>query len=274
MAKSDKHKAPALSVIMRGLESLIPYARNARTHSDEQVAQIAGSIKEFGFNDPIAVDADGVIIEGHGRVMAARKLGLVEVPVIVLGHMSESQKRAYILAHNKIALNAGWDEDMLKAELDALAAESFELTLAGWSEQELSEVLKAGNGSDSGKSDGLSDTYTQNIKAPIYTPKGDKPEVNTLCDPRKTNGLKQKIDASDIPEDIKRFLSVAADRHTVFHFARIAEFYCHATPEVQRLMEDSGLVVIDFKRAIENGFIALTKRLSTIADQEGESDEE
>ena len=91
------------------VETLIPYAKNARTHSDEQVAQIAGSIREFGFNNPVLVDKDHTIIAGHGRVLAARKLGLNDVPVIVLDHLSESQRKAYVLADNRIALNSGWD---------------------------------------------------------------------------------------------------------------------------------------------------------------------
>ena len=91
------------------IESLIPYARNARTHSEEQVAQIAGSIREFGFTNPVLIDGDGGIIAGHWRVMAARKLGLSDVPCIRLAHLTEMQRRAYIIADNKIALNAGWD---------------------------------------------------------------------------------------------------------------------------------------------------------------------
>ena len=91
------------------IEQLIPYAMNARTHSDAQVAQIAGSIKEFGFNNPVLIDKDNVLIAGHGRVMAGRKLGLKEVPAIRLGHLTENQKKAYILADNRIALNSSWD---------------------------------------------------------------------------------------------------------------------------------------------------------------------
>ena len=125
---------------MKPVADLIPYARNARTHSDEQVAQIAGSIREFGFNNPVLIDESGTIIAGHGRVMAARKLGMKDVPTITLSHLNDSQRRAYILADNKLALNAGWDDEMLKAELDALAADSFELTIAGWDEKELKDI--------------------------------------------------------------------------------------------------------------------------------------
>ena len=105
------------SIEIRPTNSLIPYARNARTHSEAQVAQIAASIKEFGFCNPVLIDKSDGIIAGHGRVLAAQKLGLAEVPVLVLGHLTENQERAYILADNKLALNAGWDENMLKLEL-------------------------------------------------------------------------------------------------------------------------------------------------------------
>src|ERR1700694_5486416 len=107
------------------LEKLIPYARNPRTHSDAQVAQIAASIAAFGFNNPILVDTKDGIIAGHGRLLAARKLRLTEVPVIVLDHLTEAQKRAYIIADNQLALNAGWDETLLAAELAALPQEAF-----------------------------------------------------------------------------------------------------------------------------------------------------
>jgi len=123
------------------IERLIPYARNARTHSDSQIAQIAGSIAAFGFNNPVLVDPEGGIIAGHGRVLAARQLQLTEVPVIVLAHLSPTEKRAFMLADNKLALNAGWDEEMLCLELQALADEAFRLELTGFGEQELEQLL-------------------------------------------------------------------------------------------------------------------------------------
>jgi DNA modification methylase len=125
----------------RQIADLIPYARNARTHSDEQVAQIAASIKEFGWTNPILVDGDNGIIAGHGRLAAARKLGNTEVPVIELTGLSEAQKRAYILADNKLALNAGWDTDMLIEELKELKEMDFDLELTGFSDKEISDFL-------------------------------------------------------------------------------------------------------------------------------------
>lgn len=123
------------------VETLIPYARNARTHSDAQVAQIAGSIKEFGFCNPVLIDKDGGIIAGHGRVLAAQKLGLKVVPTITLGHLSEMQKRAYILADNKLALNAGWDDEMLRLEIVDIQKANIDMTLIGFSADELGDLF-------------------------------------------------------------------------------------------------------------------------------------
>jgi DNA modification methylase len=125
------------------LDKLIPFARNPRTHSDAQVAQIAASIEAFGFNNPILVDTKAGIIAGHGRLLAARKLGLSEVPVIVLDHLTEAQKRAYIIADNQLALHAGWDEDLLREELAALQAEDFDLDLIGFEDEEVARLLAA-----------------------------------------------------------------------------------------------------------------------------------
>src|ERR1700691_4916034 len=123
------------------IDKLIPWARNPRTHSDAQVAQIAASIAEFGFNNPILVDTKAGIIAGHGRLLAARKLGLTEVPVIVLDHLSEAQKRAYVIADNQLALNAGWDDDLLRSELAALQQEDFNLDLIGFDDRDLTKLL-------------------------------------------------------------------------------------------------------------------------------------
>lgn len=127
-------KWPADKVERRPIEQLVPYARNARTHSDEQVAQIAASMNEWGWTNPVLVDETGMIIAGHGRVMAARKLGLSEVPVMVAEGWSEAQKRAYVLADNQLALNAGWDIEGLKNELQGLKEWEFDLSLLGFAD--------------------------------------------------------------------------------------------------------------------------------------------
>ncbi len=125
----------------RKIADLIPFARNSRTHSDEQVAQIAASIREFGWTNPILVDDANGIIAGHGRLAAARKLGMAEVPVIVLDHLTDAQKRALVIADNKLALNAGWDLELLSSEIEGLGEDGFDLSLLGFNEDELAALL-------------------------------------------------------------------------------------------------------------------------------------
>ena len=120
---------------------LIPYVNNSRTHSDEQVMQVASSIKEFGFTNPILIDNDGGIIAGHGRLLAAKKLDIDEVPCIRLGYLSEAQRKAYVIADNKLALNSGWDNDLLKIELMQLDSIDFDLNLTGFDLSELANIF-------------------------------------------------------------------------------------------------------------------------------------
>ena len=143
-------KPSTLQITYRPIESLIPYARNSRTHSDAQVAQIAASIKEFGWTNPVLIDAEGGIIAGHGRIMAGRKLGITEAPCIVLDGLTEAQRRAYVIADNKLALNAGWDVELLKIELSDLKALDFDLSLTGFDPGELGNLL-------ADKTEGLTD---------------------------------------------------------------------------------------------------------------------
>lgn len=132
-----------MHIEQRPLDALIPYARNARTHSEAQVAQIAASIREFGFNNPILVDGDSGIIAGHGRVLAARVLGLADVPVIELAHLSAAQKRAFILAENKLTERGGWDAELLALELADLEAQGFDLELTGFEAAEIASLLES-----------------------------------------------------------------------------------------------------------------------------------
>lgn len=135
------------------IEKLIHYARNSRTHSDVQVAQIAASIKEFGFTNPVLIDSEHGIIAGHGRVLGAQKLNMVQVPCIILAYLTEAQKRAYVIADNKIALNAGWNDEMLRLEIGELKDFDFDLNLLGFDEEELSQMLALNEATTEGNSE-------------------------------------------------------------------------------------------------------------------------
>jgi len=130
-----------MKIAYQKVSALAPYARNSRTHSKEQIDQIAKSIEEFGWTNPVIVDEDNTIIAGHGRVKAAEQLGMDEVPCIQLSDLTDAQKKAYIMADNKLALNAGWDAELLKLELHALDTMGYDLSLVGFDASELSEIM-------------------------------------------------------------------------------------------------------------------------------------
>jgi ParB-like chromosome segregation protein Spo0J len=154
-----------LEVVYRPTSELIPYARNARTHSEDQIAQIAASIREFGFNNPILLDGENGVIAGHGRLEAARLLNLKEVPCIELSHLSENEKKAYILADNRIALNSGWDSELLSLEIKDLNLSDVDLSLTGFDESELDNLLHdtAAEGADVELLDNVDTSYTVSI---------------------------------------------------------------------------------------------------------------
>lgn len=154
--------AMASCIEMWPLDRLKPYAKNARTHSDTQVAQIAASIVEFGFTAPLLVSEDGGILAGHGRLAAARKLDLDAVPVVVLDHLTPTQRRAYILADNQLALQAGWDQELLAVELADLSAAGFDLALTGFSDEELADLLGD-----------IEETERADVAAPIAEPEDE-----------------------------------------------------------------------------------------------------
>jgi ParB-like chromosome segregation protein Spo0J len=150
------------------IEKLIPFATNARTHTEEQVAQIAASIAEFGWTNPILVGPDGVLIAGHARLLAARKLGLTEVPVIVLGHLTKTQRRALVIADNQLTISgSGWDEALLRLELEALREDDFNLDLLGFSDQELELILAEPHGI---AGSGEEDVAPEPPEAPVAAP--------------------------------------------------------------------------------------------------------
>jgi len=130
-----------MKILQVSIDKLIPYVNNSRTHSDDQIAQVAASIKEFGFTNPVLTDGENGIIAGHGRVLAARKLGMNQVPCIELSHLTKNQRKAYIIADNKLALNSGWDDELLKIELDELDTDGFDISLTGFTPEELDALI-------------------------------------------------------------------------------------------------------------------------------------
>lgn len=249
-----------MEILNLKIQDLVPYLNNARTHSDYQISQIASSIQEFGWTNPILIDGDNGIIAGHGRIKAAQKLNMTEVPAIQLKGLTDPQKRAYILADNRLALNADWDNNLLSVELGLLHEDGFDLELTGFTEDEIEGFLFI----PKEQAEGLSDEYSKKITLPTYEPKGEKPDISTLTNSQKTMQLVSEITASTLTDEEKAFLIRAAGRHIVFDYHQIAEYYCHASPEMQDLMEKSALVLIDFNKAVSGGFIQMSKKLQDI----------
>ena len=262
-------KQRQLTVIYKRVDELIPYVNNARTHSDEQVTQIASSIKEFGFNNPILTDGENGVIAGHGRLLAAKKLGLETVPTIELSGLTEAQKKAYILADNKIALNSGWDEELLKIELDDLKNSGADLESVGFTNDELEEIL----GVVDDVTNEIDDRYTAKIDSIQYEPSATPPHLRELVDDAKAEALIAEIDSSDLSPAEKEFLRKAAYRHLKFNYKKVADFYCSASAECQALMEKSALVIVDFDDAIKNGYVKMTKHFKELIEKKKHDDE-
>jgi hypothetical protein len=239
------------------VSELIPYVNNARTHSEQQITQIAASIKEFGFSNPILTDGKNGVIAGHGRLMAAQKLGLDTVPVIELSHLTDAQKKAYILADNRLAELSGWDEELLKIELESLKDMDFDVDLTGFDFELQGDIEEQNQTLDDEKYTTKTDVFT-------YEPTGDKPELDVLFDDSKAKELISEIEKSDLSEHEKQFLKLAAYRHVVFDFQQIANYYAHSEQAMQQIMENSALVIIDYEDAISGGFVQLTKELQAL----------
>jgi ParB-like chromosome segregation protein Spo0J len=244
----------AQSIKLWPIDKLIPYDRNARTHSPEQIRQVANSIQRFGFTNPILVASDAGIIAGHGRLAAARLIGMGQVPVIVLDHLTPDERRAYVIADNQLALNAGWDEELLRLEIGDLAELEFDLSLLGFDDEVLKELLDVDQEETQEQGD---DAYSGKVDAPIYNPSDQKPEIAELYDRSTADRLVQAIKAQNFEDAMHDFLVAAAQRHTEFNYQKIADYYAQASPAQQAIFEELALVVIDFDSAIQKGFVRL-----------------
>lgn len=246
-------------IVTLKLSEIIPYERNPRKN-DAAVDDVAESIRQVGYRQRIVVDENNVILAGHTRLKALKKLGWAEAEVQRELDMTEEQKRKYRILDNKVAEKSEWDYDLLDIELGDLDFDNYDF---GFDELDVDFPEEPEEEPD-GK-------YTDVVNLPHYEPSGECPEVGALIDLEKYNHLMERIKKADIPGDIKMFLTYAAGRHIGFNYKRIADFYAHQDADVQRMMEESALVIIDVDNAIANGYAMLTKRLDEIeeADDEG-----
>ena len=233
---------------------------NVRRHGEKNLATIKASLARFGQQKPLVVDADGVVRAGNGTLAAAKALGWKEV-TIVRTDLRGAEATAYAIADNRTAELAEWDDDALAQTLAALQIEDDDLAIATGFDLAEIEDLVDGNALDD-------KTYTAKIAAPIYEQRGERPKTSELVNRNKTDELLKQIAQAEIQDDIRQFLAFAAERHTVFDFRRIAEFYAHADEMTQDLMERSALVIIDFDKAIENGFVRLNETLGKLTDRD------
>ena len=233
-----------MNIVKRPIEELRLNPNNPRYIKEDKYKKLLASIREFPEMldlRPIVVDSEGVVLGGNMRLRACKEAGLKEVPVIYADQLTEEQKREFIIKDN---VGFGeWDWDVLANEWDPVVLDAWGVDVPDLLEDE------------------QDDTYTHKIEAPNYEPTGNKPKISELYDQEKTDDLLADIEKTNLPSDVKTFLQAAAQRHTVFDYERIAEFYAHSEPEVQRLMERSALVIIDFNQAIEEGYVQLSEKI-------------
>lgn len=287
-----------MQIVYKKLHELTPYDKNPRIN-DKAVEVVANSILEYGFKNPIVVDENNVIINGHTRYLASTVLELEEVPVIVADDLTPAQVKAFRIMDNKSSEFAEWDYELLFKEIEDIKLDlgtNIE-DLTGFSDLELDELNKAfdnldtdidfgtGTGTGAGNNEYIpgevdiddypgevgGKAYTSKINIPQYEIRGEKPELAELVKVDKTNELIAKINKVDIPEDIKDFLIKASYRHLAFNYQKVAEYYAHASKEVQELMEDSALVIIDYNDALKNGYVQIKSAIDTLIE-EGERD--
>lgn len=238
-------------------KDLIPYANNAKKHSDEQIAKLAKSMATFGFTNPILIANDNSVIAGHARLLAAQSAGITSVPCIRLTKLTDTERRAYILADNRLSeIGGGWDVDMLRREMEAIKSLEFDTSMLGFGDFD-AFVSEAGEEVEK-------EIYTRKLVSPHYEVKGKKPKPAELYDSGKADTLVEEIKAAKLGADVKEFLIRAAGRHVVFDYEEVAEYYAHAPKAVQELMEKSALVIVDFDKAVEHGFVKVTEALSEL----------
>ena len=258
-----------MNIIKMKVEDLIPYINNPR-NNENAVDKVASSISEFGFKNPIFVDKNNVVVNGHTRLLASKKLGLKEVPCIVINDLTDTQIKAFRIADNKTSEYAEWDEELLKIELEQLEDMNFNLDDLNIDYSDFGLEIDLEDIEEEFESDNV---YTKEINIPHYEITGECPLLTDLVKQEKTNSLIEHINNSNIPQGIKDFLIKASYRHLAFNYQNIAEYYAHADKEVQELMEESALVIIDYDNAIRNGYVQIKEAINEMIE-EGVNNEE
>lgn len=225
---------------------------NVRSHSSQNLDAIKRSLDQFGQRKPIVLNSSGVVVAGNGTLQAAIALGWSEIDTVsVPADWSDEQIKAFAIADNRSAELAEWNAEKLALQLSELEEFGFELKDLGFTKNELSDLV-----TESSETERLAEenAYTATINIPQYEIVGEQPAVSELLDTGKTDTLRRAILEKELAPEVRDFLLAAASRHTVFNYRKIAEFYPHQKPEVQRLIEQSALVIIDANDAIRNGY--------------------
>ena len=252
-----------MNIVYKKVKDLIPYENNPR-NNDEAVDYVAKSIEEFGFKVPCVVSSDGVLITGHTRLKACKKLGIDEVPCIVADDLTEDQIKAFRIADNKVSEYSTWDNTKLAEELSDIMMDMTQFGDDLFKDDDTMNVELPEE----------DNPYSQKKHVPQYEPTGDFVDIMDLIDDEKTNELIKEIKESNVSEDEKNFLIKAAYRHLKFNYSKIADYYSNASEEMQILMEKSALVIIDIDDAIANGYVKLTKVVEDlIAEDDGGEDD-
>ena len=241
------------------VSELKAHPKNRNDHPADQIVRLAKILEYQGWRYPVKVSKQsGFITSGHGRVLAAKHLGWKQVPVNFQEYENEEQEYADIVSDNSIASWSELDLSAINSDIVDLGPD-FDIDLLGIKDFVVEPADKLQD----------DDLYTMKVESPVYEPKGEKPKTSELYDLEKTMKLLSEIKGKDLKEDVRMFLEFAAYRHVVFNYEKIAEFYAHASKETQDLMERSALVIIDFNKAIENGFVALSTKIAEQYDVQG-----
>lgn len=247
---------------------------NARKHSDRNLSAIEKSLEQFGQRKPIVVTSDNVVIAGNGTLVAALNLGWDHIDIVrIPPDWSPEQIKAFALADNRTQDLSSFDVEVLLGQLQDLEAADFDLGAVGFDGDYITELGELDNDKDLERLAGRIDdeSYTSKITIPHYEIIGEQPGLDELFDDTRATELQAEIVEADIPLEVQQFLSVAAMRHVVFNYRKIAEYYPHASQKVQRLMEESALIIVDLDDAIRLGFVKFSESIEDlIAEQENE----